>query len=126
MKISSYHKQKGDLINFVEKEFDINRPYDLFYIIKNDDKIKNPPLSFFMNPRVRWWGEAYKRRINWKMDNVMLACRPDYLLYPELTTPYERAEHIRLLNDKGEILPITQDYRNSFRNKMAIATDTKI
>ena len=31
MKISSYHKQLGDQINFVQKEEDINRPYDIYY-----------------------------------------------------------------------------------------------
>ena len=43
------------------------------------------------------------------MDNVMLAVRPDYLLYPEKETKFERAEQIRLLGNEGKLLPISQD-----------------
>ena len=41
MKISSYHKQLGDQVNFVLKEDDIYRPYDLYYIIKLVNKQSN-------------------------------------------------------------------------------------
>ena len=60
------------------------------------------------------------------MNNAMLACRPDYLLYPEKETALERAEHVRLLNDKGELLPLIQDWHNAFKNKKVIETDTAL
>lgn len=126
MKISSYHKQLGDQINFVLKEDDIYRPYDLYYIIKENNKTKNAPFDFYTNSKVRWWGKAYKHKINWKMSDVMLACRPDYLLYPEKNTVLERSEQLRLLNDKGELLPIKQEWRNSFKNKKVLITDTNL
>ena len=53
----------------------------------------------------------------------MLGCRPDYLLYPEKNTKIERAEQIRLLDNSGNLLPITQDWHNSFKNKKVIVTD---
>lgn len=56
----------------------------------------------------------------------MLACRPDYLLYPNKDTVVERAEHIRLFNNKAELLPITQEYKNTFKNKITIVTDTSM
>lgn len=123
MKISSYHKQKGDQVNFVVKEDDIYRPYDLYYLIKEKQKTPLPPIDFFVNHRVRWWGKAFKLRINWKMPNEMLMCRPDYLLYPELNTKFERSEHIRLLGNEGQLLPLSQDWSNTFKNKFAIVTD---
>lgn len=126
MKISSYHKQLGDQVNFVVKQDDIYRPYDLYYIIKENSKTPNPPFDFFTNSKVRWWGKAVKFRINWKMDNVMLGVRPDYLLYPEKETKFERAEQIRLLGNEGKLLPISQDWSNSFKNKRALVTDTKL
>jgi len=126
MKISSYHKQLGDQVNFVLKEDDIYRPYDLYYIIKENNKTPNPPFDFFVNSKVRWWGKAVKFRINWKMDNVMLGVRPDYLLYPEKDTKLERAEQIRLLGNEGKLLPISQDWTNSFTNKKALVTDTQL
>lgn len=54
MRISSYHKQLGDEVTFVQTEFDIRRPFDLYYIIKEKDKTPNPPVDFFTNPKVRW------------------------------------------------------------------------
>lgn len=123
MKISSYHKQRGDKVNFVQNEYDIRRPYDLYYIIKENPKTPNPPLDFFSNRMVMWWGKAYLMRHNWKMSVAMLACRPDYLLYPEKNTRQERAEYIRLFDDDANLLPISQDYSNSFKNKDSIVTD---
>ena len=64
MKISSYHKQLGDTINFVQIQDDIRRPYDLYYIIKENSKTPNPPLDFFTNRKIRWWGNAYRVRVN--------------------------------------------------------------
>lgn len=126
MKISSYHKQKGDQVNFVQKQDDIYRPYDIYYIIKENNETPNPPFDFYTNNRVRWWGNAVKFRINWKMDNVMLGVRPDYLLYPEKETKMERAEQIRLLGNEGKLLPVTQDWHNSFKNKQVLVTDDKL
>lgn len=126
MKISSFHKQKGDQVNFVLKRDDIYRPYDLYYVIKEKGSTPNPPLDFFTNKRVKWWGKAFKRRINWRMDAVMLACRPDYLLYPEKNTAIERSEQLRLLDNDGQILPIRQDWRNSFKNKKVLVTDSNL
>lgn len=126
MRISSYHKQCGDQVTFVLNEFDIRRPYDLYYIIKEKSSTPNPPFDFYTNNNVRWWGNANKVRINWKMDRVMLSCRPDYLLYPEKNTREERAEFIRLFDNHAELLPIKQDYTNTFKDKMVIVTDKYI
>ena len=123
MKISSYHKQLGDTINFVTTVDDIRRPYDLYYIIKENNKTPNPPLDFFTNRKIRWWGNAYRVRVNWKMSDAMLGCRPDYLLYPEYNTQLERAEHVRFFNNNAELLPIYQDYHNTFKKKKVIVTD---
>lgn len=123
MKISSYHKQLGDAVNFVITQDDIYRPYDLYYIIKEKSNTPQPPYEFFLNPKVRWWGKAYRARVNWHMNDVMLGCRPDYLLYPERNTKIERSEQIRLFNNNAELLPALQDWTNTFRNKYVIVTD---
>lgn len=123
MKISSFHKQLGDTINFVIKEDDIYRPYDIYYIIKENFKTPNPPAAFFFDKSVRWWGKAVKPRINWKMSDIMLGCRPDYLLYPNLDTRIERAERIQLFNNKGEPLKWIQDWGNSFKSKEYLVVD---
>jgi hypothetical protein len=39
----------------------------------------------------------------------MMEVRPDYLLYPNRDTDVERAEYIRLFDDKSKLLPAVQD-----------------
>lgn len=56
----------------------------------------------------------------------MLGCRPDYLLYPEKNTRQERAEQIRLFDNKAKLLPLSQDYSNTFKDKDIIVTDPYI
>lgn len=122
MKVSSYHKQRGDQVNFVETDYDITRPYDLIYIVKKDDSIPNPPMTFF-DKRSRVWGEGFRYLSNWKIPDVILACRPDYLLYHSLSNEFERADMAQFFNDKGELLPLTQDYINTFTNKKTLVID---
>ena len=52
MRISSYHKQCGDQVTFVLNEFDIRRPYDLYYIIKEKSSTPNPPFDFYKQSEV--------------------------------------------------------------------------
>jgi len=125
-KISSYHKQCGDQVNFVQTPYDINRPYDIYYIIKENAATPNPPIEFLVNPKVRWCGAAYSMKRNWKMPDAMLACRPDYLLYPNRETRLERAEHIRLIGNSNNLLPITQDWSNTFKDKYIIVDDKQL
>ena len=122
MKISSYHKQLGDEVNFVTKEDDLNRPYDLMYIIKESSKIENPPTHYFLDKRVKWWGQSVRFRVNWKMSDAMLGCRPDYLIYPQHDKKvYE--EYVRLFNDNGKPLPIMQDWTTMVCRKRIVVTD---
>ena len=123
MRISSYHKQMNDQINFVLKEDDIRRPYDIYYVIKEKEKTPNPPGDFFLNTKVRFIGKAFKMRA-WQLPDIMLAVRPDYLLYPEKNTRIERSEHIQLFNSQAKLLPRIQNYTNSFKGqKRVILTD---
>lgn len=123
MKISSYHKQLGDKINFVLKPDDIYRPYDLYYIIKEKSKTPNPPSVFYLDKNVRWWGKAVKMRINWRMNDIMLGCHPDYLIYPERNTVEERAEHIRFFNNQAQPLNWIQNWTNTYKRKKILITD---
>lgn len=126
MRISSYHKQMGDQVNFVTNEYDIRRPYDIYYVIKEQSKTPNPPADFFLNSKVRFIGKAYKTRA-WKIPDIIMAVRPDYLLYPEKNTRIEKSEQIQLFNSKSELLPRIQNYTNSFKGqKRVILTDKYI
>lgn len=126
MKLSSYHKQKGDYVNFVRISDDIYRPYDIYYIIREDPKTPQPPKEFFLNGKVKWFGQANKARRNFRLNNVMLSCRPDYLLYPEKDTMNERSDQLRLLGHDGKILQLTQDYVNTFKRKRTLVIDDNL
>ena len=53
----------------------------------------------------------------------MLACRPDYLLYPNPSNQFERADMVQLFNDQGKLLGLTQDYVHMFKNKKTLVID---
>lgn len=59
------------------------------------------------------------------MPDVMLAVRPDYLLYPEKNTREEKSEMIQLFNSKSELLPRIQDYSNTFKGKKRVILTDK-
>ena len=126
MKISSYHKQMGDKVNFVLTPDDIYRPFDKYYIIKENSKVPNPPMDLILSKKVIWLGKAYFLKQKWTMPDVMRAARPDYLLYPNHNTKLERAEHISLLTKDGKVLKHKQDYFNTFKNKKALVVDQKL
>jgi hypothetical protein len=65
MKISSFHKQNGDLINFVEEKGHINMPYDLFYLVKDKRRTKMPPGKLMDDDRVRLMGRYFKHFPNY-------------------------------------------------------------
>lgn len=123
MRLSSYHKQRGDDVNFVLSPDDIFRPFDLYYIIKENKKTPNPPLQFFTDSRVKWWGNAVKQRVNWKMNAGMIACRPDYLLYPEKETKMERSDQIRLFGPDGKFVERRQNWENAYTSKHTLVVD---
>ena len=125
MKLSSYHKQLGDSVILVETEYDINRPYDIYYICREKKDAPQPPAAFFLDRNIRWIGKANKTR-EWKIPDVVYACRPDYLLYPEKNTTWERSEQIRLLDSNGKLMPLIQDWDNVFKNKRVLVTDTML
>ena len=96
MKLSSYHKQKGDNVYLVKNKYDIKREWDLMYICKKTAESPTPPLGFTLNnPKIIKIGKGWTNSN--KIDNIVLACRPDYLLYPNMqkydNTSYERSEY---------------------------------
>ena len=54
MKISSWHKQKGDTVLLVTSPFDIDRAYDICYMIRENLKTPtNFPARFLIDNKVR-------------------------------------------------------------------------
>jgi hypothetical protein len=123
MLLSSYHKQLGDKVNFVRTAYDIKRPYNIYYIIKEKTETPNPPIEFLVDRSIRWLGACSLGKKQYKMPSEVYACRPDYLLYPQKNTREERSDYLHLFDDNGKLLQKTQDVENSFKNKYVIVVD---
>ena len=125
MKISSYHKQLGDEINLVRTKNDLHRPYDRYYIFKEQPDI--PDLIEFLldtSGKIFWYGKGIPQsRCNLKLKDEVLGCRPDYLLYPEKETRFERAEQVYFTNMQEKPLPWIQTWDNTFKNKLVLVLD---
>lgn len=124
MKVSSYHKQLGDEINFVRTRYDLHRPYDKYYIFKNNTQL--PDLIEFLldtSGKIFWYGDAIPSKRKMKLSNELLGCRPDYLLYPEKNTKFERAEMVYFTNMEGEPLSWIQSWDNTFKRKVTLVLD---
>lgn len=115
MKISSFHKQQGDLINFVSNEFEINMSFDIFYIAREKEITPKAPRKLIDHPNSRLIGRPMRFFDNfWKPDMVISATRPDYLLYPEINkrSAYYNA-HIVQYYFEGEKIPKIQPFKNT-------------
>ena len=118
MKISSFHKQQGDLINFVTEGSHIKMVYDLFYVIREKSSTKRVPGFLMDDKRARLIGATFKYFDNvWDIDAVIAACRPDYMLYPEKTErdAYYNANIIQLYHN-GVKLPVIQPFENTIKH----------
>jgi len=114
MKLSSYHQQLGDTINFVLEEDDLKFSADIIYIIKENKRTPFPPSKYVDNKRVKLIGKEFHFYSNqWEIDLVISMVRPDYNLYPmEDRNKYANAHMIQLLH-KVTFLPTKQNYINS-------------
>lgn len=124
MKISSFYKQQGASINFVKEEVDIRRPFDTMFIYSDKTSLSIVPIDLLLNEKhVHFCGEqSLYRKNHWTPDNVILGCRPDYLLYPEYIEN-NRAERVQLMGTNFKPLAAIQDYYNTFKNKRIEISD---
>lgn len=113
MKISSYHRQQGHYINFVEDESDLGFDYDEMYIIRERNNTPFPPSKYIDRTDVKMIGKDFDFYDNyWETTAVIDMCRPDYQLYPEKERdPHYNAHVVQFLH-KGKLLPAKQAYEN--------------
>ena len=129
MKISSYHKQRGDNVYLVKSKFDIKREWDIMYICKENMDRPTPPLSLTLNnPKIIKIGNGWKKSDS--LSKIVAACRPDYLLYPNMqkqnNTAIERSEYWRFLDDEGNLLPLIQDASRQEKKNFVVVSDKNL
>lgn len=114
MKLSSFHKQNGDLINFVTEDFHIKMSFDEYYIIKEKSTTPKPPGDLIDDKRVKLIGRPLRFFNNyWEPDWVISAVRPDYTLYPESENESYYNAHVAQFYHNGVRLKIKQPFENS-------------
>ena len=120
MKISSYHKQLNDLINFALDKYMLQMDYDIMYVVRETIAGGAFPVEIdLLDDRVHLIGEGlkfYDRYVS-DIDDVMAACRPDYLLYPLPEENKMANADIVQFFAQGKLLPLMQDYHNTYRKK---------
>lgn len=129
MRLSSYYKQSGYKVTFVTSDYDLNNTdeYTYIFIIKNFINTPNPPVRFFTNNKVKWYGRGFIGYPRFKMTATMLACRPDYLLYPnQKETKTERSDYITLFDEDRNLLLKRQNSENAYTNKYSIISDSNM
>ena len=124
MKISGYHKQAGDQVNMVMRDDDVSRPYDIYYLVKENKKSANPPKEFFINPKVRRVGAAWSGFKEWDLPDEMLGARPDYLLYPHYADMKHPYAQIQLFNKSAKLLPTIQNWTNTMEDAVLVIDKT--
>ena len=113
MFISSFHKQSGDHVVLAEeKEIALYNHFDLKYVFKGAaDKL--PPIGLLMSKNTRIVDVPHF--INWELPPVMLALRPDYLLYPQSSINV-----LQFTDNKGNLLPWRQKQDITARKQRSV------
>ena len=118
MKISSFHKQQGDEINFITTQHQINFACDKLYLVCEKKSTQLPSRKIIDDNRTILIGSAFELYSKHKEPGpIIMACRPDYLLYEtEEKDKYGNANFITFYAN-GKLITNQQDYHNTKLHK---------
>lgn len=124
MRLSSYHKQKGDEINFIEEDFQQTLGFDIMYIVRESDTTTMPSRKLLDDKRVILFGKGFKYYGAKELSSVIVSCRPDYNLYTITEqNQYSNANFITFYAN-NQLIKVRQDWHNTKQNrKKTIVTD---
>ena len=124
MKLSSYHKQKGDSTFLISEAHHLSFAYDTIYVVKEKSLTPMPPRKILDDRRTILIGDALKMFKCKALGKTIMACRPDYLLYEtEEKDKYGNANFVSFYAGK-ELIKNKQDYHNTKHFKhFTIVTD---
>lgn len=94
MRLSSYHKQKGDKINFISQQSHLGLKFDIMYIACERNDVPLPDAKYIKNNKVVLLGRGFKYYNAKTLSPIVIACRPDYLLYPKMEGAYSNADFV--------------------------------
>ena len=124
MKLSSYHKQKGDKTFLIEEPHHLSLTYDILYILKEKDITPMPLRKIIDDKKTVLIGYGFRMFKNKELGKVIMACRPDYLLYTtEEKDKYGNANFVTFYSGT-ELIKNKQDYHNTKKfHHFTIVTD---
>jgi hypothetical protein len=99
MKLVSYHRQKEDLVNFVQERDDLKFDYDIMYVVRENRRSPFPVSKIIDDPKVRLVGKEFDYYPNYhKVIPEVSMCRPDYESYHYLEqNKFANAHMVQLL-----------------------------
>jgi len=113
MKISSYHKQKGDVVNFVLEEAHLSFEHDMIYVIRENKLTPFPPLHILDSQKSKLIGREFIYYDGvYEPDAVIGMVRPDYSLYPVPERNAYANAHVVQFFHKTMLLPLQQNFMN--------------
>lgn len=118
MKLSSYHQQMGDLVSFPLSELELLLDYDKMYVVRESMGGKMPKQIPIRSEKVfllgKFFSKYYSRYAEDIINDVVAACRPDYLLYPlKEENKMTKANIVQFYNGEKR-LPKIQNFKNSY------------
>lgn len=116
MKLSSFHKQCGDLVFLVQKPEDLWYEYDVIYVVRESLGGGIPDKLNLLDEKVKLIGRPfrfYKNRLD-SLTPVQEACRPDYLLYPIKDNNIHYNANILQFFSGNKLLDVKQDAENGY------------
>jgi hypothetical protein len=126
MRLSSFHKQRGDKVYFVGDMTELAMTYDKLYVFSSSDSTPMLSSKIMNDERTTLFGTKFALCGAKKLGTVIMSCRPDYLLYDikdEKSNSYARANFITFFvgNDK---IKRRQEWKNTKKGaKRTIVTD---
>lgn len=113
MKLSSYHKQRGDEVFLIKDAHDLSIYYNRIYIAKELKYNEIPPRKLIDDNRTMLIGDGFAMYGAKEPNGIVMACRPDYLLYPTAEKDkYANANFVTFYSG-SKLMANVQDYHNT-------------
>ena len=128
MKLSSFHKQRGDSVYFIGDMSELSLAYDRLYVFGESDSTPTISSKLLNDERTILFGKRFELCGAKKLGTVVSGCRPDYLLYDiqdQNSSSYAKANFVTFFTDTGNKIQKLQEWKNTKKGvKRTIVTDT--
>lgn len=124
MKLSSYHTQLGDYVNFISEEYQLTGTHDVLYLLRELRHTPFPPGDIVDDRRTILIGKEFAIFEDVQELSIEAAvCRPDYEIYKyKEPNIYEKASFVQFFQS-GKMLKNIQDWHRSDSKSVVIVDE---